>query len=79
MVVTIGIKAQDEFARRIDPLPRDRSNQAQKHRLVFEQTPETAGFHVGDELIVARCAAVLLRLLCSAGDPLAFRALAKRS
>ena len=60
----IGIKAQDEFARRVDPLPRDRSNQPQQYRLVFEQTPETAGFHFGDELIVARCAAVLLRLRC---------------
>src|SRR5664280_3143672 len=60
----LGIKAQDEFARRIDPRPRDRSHQAQKYRLVFEQTPETASFHFGDELIVARCAGLLLRLRC---------------
>ena len=58
----IGIKAQNEFARRIDPLPRGRCNQTQKHRLVFEQTPEPARFHFSDELIVARCAAVLLWL-----------------
>src|SRR5665213_1667411 len=60
----IGIKAQDKFARRIDPLPRDRSNQSQKYRLVFKQTPETASFHFSNELIVARCAGVLLRFLC---------------
>ena len=61
----IGIKAQDEFARRIDPLSRDRGNQPQKYRLVFEQMPETASFHFDDELIVARCAGLLLRLRCS--------------
>ena len=51
----IGVEAQDEFARRIDPLARDCRHQPRKHRLVFEQSQHAAGSHVGDELIVVRC------------------------
>ena len=59
----IGIKAHDEFARRIDPLSSDRGNQSQQYRLVLEQAPETATLHVGDEPIVLRRTAISLRLL----------------
>jgi hypothetical protein len=48
----VGVEAHDELARRIDPLPRDRSGQAQQDRLVLEQAPEAAGPHLGDELVV---------------------------
>ena len=53
----IGVKAQDKLARRVDPLPRHASNQPQEHRLVFEQTAETAGFHFADKPVVARAGA----------------------
>ena len=51
----VGVEPEDEFARRFDPLPREGGDEPQQDRLVFEQTPEPAAFHFGDELIVARC------------------------
>ena len=50
----IGIEAHSEFARSVDPLPGERRQQAQQHWLVFEQGPQSARLHVGDESVVAR-------------------------
>ena len=50
----IGIETHDEFARRIDPLPRDRAISRNRTGLSSNRPPETAGFHVGDESIVER-------------------------
>ena len=68
----VGIEAKDEFARGFDPLPREGGDEPQQHRLVFEQPPETAAFHFGDELIVARCEAGGLRRRAVAAARAAF-------
>ena len=57
----VRIQPQDEFAPRIDPLPRNCRDQPQKNRFVFEQSAEAAIFHFGDKLIVARQAGGLAR------------------
>ena len=58
----IGIEPHDEFARCIDPLPRDRGNQSQQDRLVFEQAAKAASLHLGDKPIVLRRSAISPRL-----------------
>ena len=58
----VVVEARQKFARCLDPLARDRSDQAQQDRLIFKQAPKSAGFHLSDELIVPRRRIAGLRL-----------------
>src|SRR6185295_14417874 len=55
----VGIKPLDEFPGSLNPLPDDRADQPQKHRLLLEELPEAANLHFGDEFFVKRRADIL--------------------
>ena len=48
-------KTVHEFTGCIEPLPRQRCQKTQQHRLVFEQPAKPARLHAGHELLVGTC------------------------